>query len=200
MACHVLDGVFWALKLGEAKTYTVECLTQTPGSQERFAQNNVLRWTIPARAGMPPLKVFSYDHDGNKPEILKQVEADNGHPKGIRTLYVGTKGFMATDTYGDGVRILPVEKHNAFAPPAKTLPRANGHPVQDLFHAIKNGGSPCSNFVDSSGPFSEFVLTGLLAMAAGPGVPVEWDVKAMQPSVAALEPLVRRSYRPGWEV
>ena len=31
MGCHVLDGVFWALKVGAAKKYTIECVSQRGG-------------------------------------------------------------------------------------------------------------------------------------------------------------------------
>ncbi len=40
MGCHILDGTFWALKLGQAKKFTIECVSQKPGSAEMFAQNN----------------------------------------------------------------------------------------------------------------------------------------------------------------
>ena len=68
MACHHLDGPFWALKLGEAKQFTVECVTQKGGSEEMYTQDNVLRWEFPARGDMPPVKVYAYDHDGLMPD------------------------------------------------------------------------------------------------------------------------------------
>src|SRR5260370_39154143 len=34
MGCHVLDGVFWALKLGSVKQFAVECVAQRGGSKE----------------------------------------------------------------------------------------------------------------------------------------------------------------------
>jgi predicted dehydrogenase len=200
MACHVLDGVFWALKIDQADNFSVRCLSQTPGSRELFEQNNVLRWDIPARAGMPPLKVFSYDWVDSKPELMKRLERENGRSFDGGTLYVGTKGYMYTDIYGGSVRILPESKHREFVAPEKTLPRVKGGPVMDLFRAIKEGGRPCSNFADSAGPLTEFVLTGQLAMRAGPGETVEWDVRAMRPGLKKVEPLIGRTYRPGWEV
>jgi predicted dehydrogenase len=54
MACHLMDGVFTALRLGEAKSYSVECVSQTAGSEEKFSTNNVLRWDIPARGNLAP--------------------------------------------------------------------------------------------------------------------------------------------------
>src|SRR6516162_2645703 len=59
MGCHVLDGVFWALKLGEAKQFTIECVAQRNGSAEKFPQDNHLRWIFPARGDMPAVTINS---------------------------------------------------------------------------------------------------------------------------------------------
>src|SRR5262249_36199990 len=72
MGCHVLDGVHWALKLGEAKKFTIECASQKGGSDEMFPQNNHLMWTFPARGDMPAVTVHSYDEAW--PELVKDLE------------------------------------------------------------------------------------------------------------------------------
>ena len=36
MARHNLDALYWALKIGEAKKFTVECLATTGGSAEMY--------------------------------------------------------------------------------------------------------------------------------------------------------------------
>lgn len=206
MACHVMDGIFWALKIKEAPSYAIECLKQTDGSGEMFTQNNILRWDVPARADMPALKVFTYDNRGNKPEVWKEAEAKAGRELKEGTIYIGDKGIMHTGTYGDGVRMIPEEAHKAFPVPDAKIPRVKGGPIPDLIRAIKGEGPaptlpPCSNFADSAGPFTEFVLSGLLAMAAGPGRKVEWDVAGMTCTNAPeLNALVKRTARPGWEV
>ena len=201
MACHVMDGLFWALKLKDAKTYSIECMSQTPGSDWMFPQSNVLKFEFPARGEMPPVKVFTYDNEGQKPQLIKDLEKDNNRKFNDGTIYVGDKGVMYTGTYGDGVRILPEEKHQAFPAPAKSLPRAHGGPIDDLFWAIKNEGTPCSNFVDYSGPFTEMVLSGQLGMFAGMGKKVEWDVEKMQcTNLPEMNRFIRREYRKGWEV
>ena len=74
MACHNLDAVFWALKIGEAKQFTVECLQTKGGSAEMYPQSNVVRYEIPARAGMVPVKVHVYDNAALRPPIMKEAE------------------------------------------------------------------------------------------------------------------------------
>lgn len=201
MACHVMDGVFWALRLQEVKAYSIECLSQNNGSEERFPQSNVLKFEYPARGDMPPVKVFTYDNKGQKSQVIKDVEKLAGREINDGTVYVGDKGYMFTDTYGGGVRILPDARQKEFTLPAKTLARSHGGPIEDLFWAIKNNGTPCSNFTDYSGPFTEMILTGQLAMFAGMGNKVEWDVAAMKcTNLKDLNRFVKRQYRPGWEV
>ena len=112
------------------------------------------------------------------------------------TLFVGEKGLIGSDA-----RIIPEEKHKAFPSPEKTLPRAHGGPHEDLFHGVKNGTMPCSNFIDSAGPLTEFVLAGHLAMFAGVGKKLEWDVEKMQcTNVPEINQYVRRDYRKGWDL
>jgi predicted dehydrogenase len=201
MACHVMDGVFWALKLQEAKTYTIECLGQEGGSEEMFSQNNTIKFEFPARSDMPHARVFTYDNSNQKPEVIKEVERLAGRKIDDGTVYVGDKGYMYTDTYGGGLRILPDSRAREFTLPGKTLPRAHGGPIEDLFWAIRNNGTPASNFPDYSGSLTEFFLTGLLAMFAGKGNKVEWDVTAMKcTNNDEVNRFVKREYRQGWEV
>ena len=74
LACHCMDGMFWSLKLHEVKAYTIECLSQRGGSDEMFTQSNVIKFEFPARGEQPPVKVFTYDNSGQKPQIVKEFE------------------------------------------------------------------------------------------------------------------------------
>lgn len=198
MGCHILDGVFWALKLGEARKFTIECLHQKGGSKEMFPQHNHLRWELPARGDMPAVKVNSYDNEW--PELVKELEKRFGEKFGGGTLYVGEKGIMHTGTYGDNLRILPREKHEAFPRPVPTIPRSR-HGVKGDFLAACKGGSPASSSFDYAGPFTEFVLTGVLASRAGMGRKIEWDVdQLLCTNDKDVNQWVKREYRQGWEV
>ena len=196
MACHHIDAPFWALKLDQAKQFTVTCLSQSPGSEEMFPRDNVLLWEIPPRGTMPAVKVYCYDHQALKPDAMKNAEKEHNRTFGEFTLFVGDKGLIGSDS-----RILPETKHKETKAPAKTLPRAHGGPIEDLFHGIRNGTTPCSNFVDAAGPLTAFILTGHLAMFAGVGKKLQWDVDQMKcTNVPEVNQYARRSYRKGWEV
>jgi predicted dehydrogenase len=197
MGCHVLDGAFWALKLGEAKSFQVECVAQSAGSTEMFPQNNHLRWKIPARGKMPAVTMNSYDADW--PKDVKAMLYDLKDRQDGGTIYVGTKGVMVAGTYGDNPRILPKDKHDKFPPPEKTIPRSKGGVKGDLIAACKGGEEPSSSFA-YAGPFTEFVLTGVMASRVGPGKTINWDVEKMTADLPEANALVKRDYRKGWEV
>jgi hypothetical protein len=172
-------------------------VAQTGGSAEMFAQNNHLRWTFPARGAMPAVTVNSYDNDW--PREVKALLYDLRDRVDGGTVYVGTKGVMATDVYGGNPRLLPKKKHDDFPPPEKTLPRSKAGVKGDLLAACKGGEEPGSGFA-YAGPFTEFVLTGVMASRVGAGKRIEWDVAKMAADLPAANELVRRTYRKGWEV
>ncbi len=201
MACHCMDGIYWGLHLHEVNHYTIECLSQRGGSEEMFPQSNVLRFDLPVRGTQPPVKIFTYDNNGQKPQVVKDFEKMAQMSMDEGTVYVGSKGFMVTNAYGDGLRILPESRAKEFKLPPRTLPRAHGGPVEDLFWAIRNNGTPCSSFNGYSGRFTEFILTGQMAMYAGAGNKLQWDAAAMKcTNRDEINKFVHRSYREGWEV
>jgi len=194
--CHYIDFAFMALRLGEAKRFTIECLQQTGGSEEMYPQDNVVCWEFPARSNMPPVKLYSYDHAGLKPPVMAEAEKKHNRNLNDVTLFVGDKGLIGADA-----RIIPETRHKEFPVPPKTLPRVQGGPIADLFQACKTGTTPCSNFIDAAGPLTVVVLTGVLAMAAGPGKKLQWDMDSMQcVNYPEINKYLRREYRQGWEV
>ncbi len=216
--CHNLDGPFMALKLGTPTT--VEVLVQDGGSQERYPLRNVIRWNFPARGDLPPVKVHWYDGHTKefdhpvkdkhgkpvaetfiRPPLVAELEKKYGRDFGDGgTLYVGDKGVMYSDNYARSARIVPEEAHRQFPVPPKQLPRVKGTHQADFLRACKDGHTPSSHF-DYSGPLSEMVLLGCLAIKAGVGQPVEWDAANMKcANLPELDRIVTRKYRPGWEL
>jgi predicted dehydrogenase len=201
MACHNLDVLFWALKIGEAKRFTVECLNTKGGSEEMYPQDNIVRYEVPARGKMGPVKIHVYDHGALRPEIMKETEKKYEVKFGECTLFVGEKGLLRTTGTAGSYEFLPKEMKKDIPAPERSLPRAHGGPIEDLFHAMKNGTTPCSNFPDSAGPLTAFALAGHLAQFAGVGQKLEWDVEKMQCiNRPEINQYVRRDYRSGWEV
>jgi len=197
MACHRLAYPFMALRLWEVKQYTIECLHTANGSDEKYPQDNVVCYHIPARPDIPACKCFVYDHEALRPEVMKELEQKHAVMWSEATLFVGTKGYLSNQA-----RIIPDAEHEKVPAPPQTLARAKaGGPIEDLYACIREGGAPVSNFIDAAGPLTAMALAGHLAQHAGIGSKIEWDVEGMQcTNMPEVNQLVRREYRSGWEV
>jgi hypothetical protein len=166
-----------------------------------YPQSNIVRYEIPARAGMVPVKVHVYDNAELRPEIMKDAEKKYETKFGEDTLFVGDKGLFRTTGTCGSLGFLPEDRRTEIPAPPRVLSRAHGGPIEDLFYACKNGTVPCSNFPDFSAPLTAFALAGHLAQFAGVGKKLDWDAEAMKcTNMPEINRYVRRTYRPGWEV
>ena len=221
MGCHILDPAYWALKLGHPESF--ELVDIMGGNDECFPVGTRIRWDFPAREGMDPVKLHWFDglapgqpynestvnfkrdcvgkQYQNKPPIVTEIEKKYDRNFGTNgTLYVGDKGMMITDAYGDGVRILPEEAHRAFKKPAPTLPRVKGTHQSDFFRACRGGVPPSANF-DYSCQLNELVLLGCMAIRAGKGNLVKWDGGAMScVNMPQLNRFLKTDGRSGWTI
>jgi predicted dehydrogenase len=174
MACHLLDPVFSALKLGYP-TSVQACATRV--NKETFPLASIVRYEFPARGDMPPVKLNWYD-GGMKPPRPDELEP------GLRmtsVTFIGDKGKLMCGEYGDSPRLIPESKRKEYKRPPKTIPRVKGGQgghEQNWIDACKGGKPACSNF-DYSGPFTEAVVMGNLAMRRL-GKKLLWDGKNMK--------------------
>jgi hypothetical protein len=117
------------------------------------------------------------------------------------TLYMGKSGLMRSGGTASDWQFIPYERGKQIAKPPKVLPRAHGGPIKDLLYCMKNGGTPCSDFITAAGPLASFALSGHVAMLSGAGKKVDWDVQAMRSTnLPEADQFARRQYRAGWEL
>jgi predicted dehydrogenase len=221
MGCHVLDGVYWALKCDHPTSIEAEQLRG--GSDERYPTGSRVRWDVPARGDMAALKVYWYEglnekttgkpqgtlravkgDDRNLPAILLELRAkypDEGLDAGDSgTLYVGEKGVIFTGTYGDKMHIVPYEKMRETTAPDKSLPRPKSV-FADFLDAVREGKTETSVPFEYGTRLTEFAILGNLAMKAGLNKKVMWDGPNMKvTNLPELNAWVQRPYRKGWKV
>jgi predicted dehydrogenase len=222
MGCHVLDGVFWALKVEHPTSIEAEEILG--GSKERYPLGSRLRFDIPARGNMPPFKAYWYEglrkgakngatgnlhaargDDRNFPsllrELLKQYPDEEIDKPDSGTLYVGEKGVLYTGTYGQKFHLLPFEKMQEMqASVPRTLTRPKGENIMnDWLEAICTGRKETAASFDYGARLTEFTLLGNLAQHAPVGQKIDWDGPRMHvKNVPELNEWLKRPYRKGW--
>jgi hypothetical protein len=210
MACHVLDPVFWALKLHYPSSVEA-CVSvqvdmvpdsrwgQRKDNKETFPIASIVRYEFPPRDGMP--KVLLHWYDGGlrppRPDALepgRRLEQANSN-----VLFIGEKGVLRCGEYGDSPRLIPEKLMQEYQLPPKTIPRIDTSHEQDWITACKGGCAACSNF-DYSGPFTETVVMGNLAIR-NPGNKLLWDGENMKvTNDEEANEYVKPQYRDGWSL
>jgi predicted dehydrogenase len=217
MGCHILDGVYWALKIDQP--VSVEMEEVRGGTDERYPTGSRIRWDVPARDNQPPVKVYWYEglrKDANA-EASGNLRTAKGEARNIPplltelqkkypdeefgtngSLYVGDKGVIYTGCYGERMHIVPMEKMKATAEPPRTLPRPKDI-FTDFIEACLAGRKETAASFEYGTRLTEFTLLGNLAQAAGVGKKVEWDGASMKvTNYPELNRWVKREYREGW--
>lgn len=212
MACHIMDGAYWALKLDQPTAIEVEDMHG--GSDERYPASTRLRYDYPARGDMGPVKCYWYDGviPGTEPDMsingLKKgqknfppiaaelMKKHNRKFDGDGSVYIGTKGIMYTACYGGGVRIIPEEAHQAFPVPEKQIPRITGGHHVNFFKSALEGKPAVSDFVYAD-KFTSLIILGSLVSRLGKGKRAEWDGKQFT-NAPELNKYLTRENRKGW--
>jgi len=198
MGCHILDPVFWALRLDEVETIEVEATTthfDPEIMKETYPVASIVRYKFPGRGSMPPVKLTWSDGRLRPPRPddmeIKRRFGNEG------ALLIGENGNIMHGSHGaSGVRIVPETKMKTYELPPETIPRSKGH-HQDWILACK-GGKPASSNFNYGGPLTEMVLLGILA-ARNQNRKLIWDVKNMRiTNDQEANKYVNPPYRKGW--
>jgi predicted dehydrogenase len=181
MACHVLDVVYSALKLGHPTS--VEA-SSSVFNNESAPNTSLIRYEFPERAKvgkleMPAVKVTWYDGGllPSRPESLPEgIELGEGK-NGI--IFHGTGGMLVCGNYGGNYRLLPEEKFAKLVMPPKSVRRIPVSHEMDWVRACKESPEnrilPASNF-EYACPLNEMVVMGNLAVRMqGLKKKLKWD-------------------------
>jgi hypothetical protein len=193
IGCHAMSGLFSALKIEYAQA--VELVKDSgDATAEMFPCSSIIRWDIPARAGMPPCKLFWYDGGYYPPREVCELAPNQEYPDN-GAIFVGDKGKLTGEP-----RLMPAEKMKDFKAPEPSIPRCASNHFDEWVTACKGGRPAFSNF-DHGGPLTEMVLLGNLAIQAGVGKKVQWDGPNMKCiNLPELNQFVQREYRKGWSL
>ncbi len=223
MACHTLNMSYMALDL--KFPVSVES-TSAKHDGNCYPASSKITFQFPEFNGRPPVKMIWYD-GGEKPsdELMGDLPRRPGRngKKGRHytsaALIVGDKGkFYSPGDYGGDPNetglIVNGEftKQRTITRPAKDgaaspyseftgieYTKSPGH-FTEFANAIKGEGKTVSEFVEYSGPLTETILLGNLAVWSGKKV--EWDAKNMIASNAdeKTQKMIRHDYNNGYAI
>ncbi len=188
IGCHCMNLPFMAYDLHDPIAITAE----TSGhNKDSFPVWSVITYEFGQRGNRPPVNLIWYD-GGKKPpaNLAPGVELDvNGC-----LIVCENATIYSPREYGGGSTIV-----GGGALPEIEFVQSPGH-FEEWVQAIDGGKAARSNFADYSGPLTEMVVLGNLAVWQL-GERIEWDARSMSvKGHPELEPIIRPAYRKGWEL
>ena len=194
MGCHIVDTPVWVLNLGHPTSIQA---SSTPLNDETAPLATMITYEFPARGNMPPVKMTWYDGGlmPPRPPELEEGRRMGNEDGGV--LLVGDKGTIMCGCYGMNPRLIPETEMKAYQQPPPSIPRSPG--IHEGWIEACKGGKPASSNFDVSGPLTEIVLLGNIAIRAVKNVRLMWDGPNMQvTNVPEANEYIRREYRKGW--
>ena len=195
MGCHIMDMPFWALDL----KYPTSVEAKHDGNSLECGPNHsIVTYTFPEGKYNHKMPFVWYD-GGYMPEesVFEGTIVNSQNAKKFDLIIIGEKGKFLFNRNSTKWKTSPeglLDNVN----PEKTIPRVKNED-QEWVDAIRGVGSePLSGFA-YSGPFTETVLLGNLAVRLGKRI--AWDgVNLKATNAPEAEELIKRPYRKGWEV
>jgi predicted dehydrogenase len=196
MGCHIMDMPYWSLDL--KYPYRVEA-TSVGNTALAGPTAATVTYRFPAGPYSDDLTFAWYD-GGRMPadEVLSGIDVPRDQiAKRFDLLMIGEKGKYFFQRGKPGGVTAPSSLLADLGDPPTLLPRVKNEDIEWL-DACKGGPAALSNFAQS-GPFSEVVLLGNLAIRLGK--PIEWDGPRMRATNAPeADALITPVYRKGWEL
>ncbi|MBK7594748.1 MAG: Gfo/Idh/MocA family oxidoreductase [Gemmatimonadetes bacterium] len=197
IACHAMDAAFWAFDLRNPARITPE---SSQMFEETAPKQSRVQYDFPATAKRPAVKVVWRDGSIWPARPIELGDKDQwpiGEVGG--QMWVGTDGAMVADAYGDSLRILNPTRHAQWlkTPPKPTYARSPGAYAEWINAIMGKGPAPLSNFVDYSGPLTEMVLYGCLAVRSGRIIEISPEGMIKTPLPAEW---ITPTYRAGWSL
>ncbi len=205
MGCHIFDPVFAALAL----TAPLSLRSDGPAPDAwNWSINAVIRYVFPGTAftAESTVPITWYDGDERPPAEIRELVAEpdlkaiakknsGGDADDQGSIFIGTKGVMHLPHVATP-RLFPRKTFRDFP-----LPKVvETHHWSDWAEACIGGSAKPAAPFDYSGPLTEAVLLGSVAVRF-PGETLAWDSAQLSfPGRPAADAFVRRSYRSGWSV
>lgn len=188
MGCHIFNMPFMALDLRDP----IAVQAKTSGhNRDSFPSWAEVTYEFGPRKGRGPVRLTWHD-GGHKPDPALARGFEYGGNGVIvvcekATIYSPNEGNTEFHIVGGGTM------------PDVKVDESPGH-MAEFMRACAGGPPAVSNFPDYSGPLTETVLLGNLAIWAN-GPRLEWDAKRMKvKGTDEFDSLIHPQFKPGWAV
>src|SRR5262249_3339235 len=144
----------------------------------------------------PPVKLSWYD-GGLMPPRPEQLPPGVVLNREGGVLFIGEKGVLLHETYGDNPRLYPDELMQQAASVPKSIPRIEVRHEQNWARACKGKAEPSSPIEYAAG-LTETMLLGIVALRAGQGKKILYDAERMAiTNMPEANQFLTRQYRAG---
>jgi predicted dehydrogenase len=198
IGCHIFDAVWKGVGMKPPRSVTAEVQKSWQESPERrsdnWPQGDHITWMFPGTdltdSDVLPLEWF--DGEFYPPQEIRALYTGGEYPAESAML-IGTDGALLIPHDGIPV-LLPQDKFINYKVPEFE----SGNHYESFVVACLGGPKTESHFAQT-GPMTEAILLGTVAIRE-PGILLEWDtVKMKFPNYGDADKYLRRSYRKGWK-
>jgi predicted dehydrogenase len=213
MGAHLIDQAYWSLGLtyptsieATSSLWGTESVPLPAGSPPgtrpaskpvSYPMASTVHYQFPAVGSRAAVKLNWYDGglfpprpDGLPDEV--KLDSEGGG------IFVGDKGILMHDTYGENPRLFPMSVAQAGAEVPQTLPRIAESHQMNWVRACK-GETQASSPFEYGAALNETMVLGVAALRAGQGRKVLYDGEKMQFTNAPdANQFLTREYRAGW--
>ncbi len=214
MGAHLIDQPFWALGLtyptSIEATSTPWGTMQLPEPARLTASNRpknrqvsypvatTVHYEFAARGAQPPVRLSWYD--GGLYPARPSMLPDDVALKSNGVIFVGERGVLMNDTYGQNPRLYPTSLMADAALVPKTYERIDwGHEVNWAKACM--GQAKASSPIEYGAQLTETMLLGIVALRTGQGRKLLYDGdKMLVTNIPEANQYLTREYRTGWAV
>jgi hypothetical protein len=158
-----------------------------------------VHYQFPARGAQPPVKLYWYDGGlyPPRPDLLPDdvtLKSEGG------VIFIGEKGILMHDTYGNNPRLFPVSLTEEAALVPKSYQRiAWSHPLN--WAKAAKGQATSSSPIEYAAQLTETMLLGIVALRTGQGRKILYDGENMRiTNIPEANQYLTREYRAGWSI
>jgi len=205
MGAHLIDQPYTALGLTYPTSIEASSTPWGGGAQNpaSYPLATTVQYEFPAVGKRGPVKLYWYDGGLMPPRpamLPDDAPLPNPNSDGGGGIFIGEKGIMIYETYGDKPRIYPESLAKKAEALPITQPRITVSHEQNWIQAAK-GETTASSPFSHAAPLTETMLLGIAALRAGQGRKVLYDGANMNiTNIPDANKLLTREYRKGWEL